>query len=140
MDIFFRDPTEVPLPPEEVRIREFRAEPWPDNRRVRVYLEITPFQKRPNGELKLLDPQGEEVASVTIIETLDRKIEITMHLRGAQASGEYTATASVYYAEPEELTAHPDRANPTPVPFPTRLTVIDTAQAKFTIQSPEADP
>ena len=42
MDIFFQDPTDIPLPPEEVRIRELTAEPWPDGRRVRVYVELTP--------------------------------------------------------------------------------------------------
>jgi hypothetical protein len=51
MDIFFADPSEVPLPPNEVRIRELNVEPWPDGNRLRVYLEVDPFQKRPNADL-----------------------------------------------------------------------------------------
>jgi hypothetical protein len=135
MDIFFSDPSEVPLPPEEVRILEFRAEPWPDNRRVRIYLEITPFQKRPSGEIKLLDPQGEEVASTTIIETLVRKIDVTMHLRGVRENGEYTATASLYYTEMEEPASQPGGDDKPPVPLPTRMTIVDRAQASFAIRS-----
>ena len=41
MDIFFQDPGAIPLPPDDVKIVELRAEPWPDNRRVKVYLERT---------------------------------------------------------------------------------------------------
>ena len=50
MDMFFADPNDPPLPPEEVRLRELRAEPWPDVLRVKVFLELTPFQKRPSAE------------------------------------------------------------------------------------------
>lgn len=81
MDIFFSDPTAIPLPPDEVRVKELRAEPWPDKRRVRVYLEITPFQQRPNGNITITDAAGEEVASVSFIETIDPKMEFTIHLR-----------------------------------------------------------
>ena len=66
MDIFFQDPSEIPLPPEEVRIREVRAEPWPDGQRVRVYLEVDPFQQRPNADVKITDAAGEEEAQASI--------------------------------------------------------------------------
>jgi hypothetical protein len=44
MDIFFHDPTDIPLPPAEVRIRQFKGEPWPDGRRVKLTLELTLFE------------------------------------------------------------------------------------------------
>jgi hypothetical protein len=97
MDIFFTDPSEVPLPPDEVRIRELKVEPWPDGRRLHVYIEVDPFQKRPNADLTLLDQDGREVSSVSIIESMTRKMELVMHLRNA-VSGPCTLRALLYYA------------------------------------------
>jgi len=135
MDIFFQDPSDIPLPPEEVRIRQFRAEPWPDNRRVRVYLEITPFQKRPNGEIQITDAPGNEVANLSIIETIDPKMDFTVHLRADKIGGEYTASATVYYYEqeppnPEEKNGEPENQ---PAPLPTKIKVVDEAQTTFEI-------
>lgn len=105
MDIFFSDPTDIPLPPDEVRIRKFEVNPWPDGRRVRVYLEVTPFQKRPNGEISIINAKGQEMASVSIIETMDPKMEFTLHLRGAEPFGPYKVIASIFYLEePQEPT------------------------------------
>lgn len=100
MDIFFTDPTAVPLPPAEVRIRQLHAEPWQDRRRVRVTLEITPFQQRPNGEISISDAAGNEVSQVSFIETIDPRMEFTMHLRSQGTTGEYLVTAILYYEEP----------------------------------------
>lgn len=97
MDIFFTDPSDIPLPPAEVRIRQFTAEAYPDGRRVRVYLELTPFQKRPSGEVILQDQQGGILASASIIETMDPKMELTLHLRGQAPTGEYQALARIFY-------------------------------------------
>lgn len=99
MDIFFQDPSVIPLPPNEVRIKTLRAEPWPDNRRIRVYLEITPFQKRPSGEIILINSFGEETSSISIIETIDPKMEFTLHIRGQQPTGEFTVRATIFYLE-----------------------------------------
>lgn len=129
MDIFFKDPTAIPLPPDEVRIKELRAEPWPDNRRVRIYLEITPFQKRPNGEIIVRNPAGVEVAQASIIETISPRMEITLHLRGELTDGNYSASASIYYvqkaeAEEEQAENYAD---------PKRRIVVDTAQVDFSL-------
>ena len=97
MDIFFTDPTDIPLPPDEVHIRDFTVTPYPDGRRLRVYLEISPFQKRPSGEIWIQDSEGNQVASVNIIETIDPKMEITMHLRNPETVGGYTAHVRLFY-------------------------------------------
>ncbi len=99
VDIFFNDPTDIPLPPDEVRIRRFEVNPWPDGRRVRVYLEVTPFQKRPNGEISITNAGGDELANISIIETMDPKMEFTLHLRGAELSGPFTVSAYIFYYE-----------------------------------------
>jgi len=102
MDIFFTDPNEVPLPPEEVRIIELRAEPWSDGRRVHVYLEVDPFQKRPNAEIRITDNQGQELAHASIIESIERKMEMTLHLRGEIGNQICKVFASLYYATIDE--------------------------------------
>ncbi|MBN2547571.1 MAG: hypothetical protein JXB15_00315 [Anaerolineales bacterium] len=98
MDLYLADPSEIPLPPDEVRIRELRAEPWADGQRVRVYLETDPFQKRPSAELTITDANGQEVASASVIESMDRKMEMTLHLRSSQPLGPYRLHAVLYYA------------------------------------------
>jgi len=137
MNIYFHDSDDVPLPPEEVRIRELRADPWPDGRRVRINLEVTPFQKRPNGEISIRDDQGEEVASISIIETGDPKMEFTIHLRSPRLGAEYTVSSKVYYAEAEEEkdedAANRSREQPL-LPLPTKSTVVDQAETTFRIE------
>ena len=63
MEIFFNDPEDLPVPPEEVRIRELTAKANPDGRRVRVYLEITPFQRAPDAEVNIIN--SEKLLSIT---------------------------------------------------------------------------
>ncbi len=111
MDIFFTDPTDIPLPPEEVRIRKFLAQPWGDGVRVRIYLELTPFLKRPNGDIVVHNARGEELANISIIETMDPKMEFTLHLRGAERLGPFSAAVRIFYLEesPEGEETPPDQ-------------------------------
>jgi hypothetical protein len=133
MDIFFTDPTEVPLPPEEIRIRSLRAEPWPDGMRVRVYFEIDPFQKRPNAEIRIFDEENLEVASLNVIETMDRKMEFTMHLRRSDPRGHFQVDALLFYSEPVESEGGAEVESTPPA---SRHTVVDRARATFSIESP----
>ena len=99
MDIFFTDPTDIPLPPDEVRIRQLKAYAWPDGRRVSVALHLTPFQKPPSGEISITNALGEELAIISIIETVDPKMEFTLHLRGAEVISPLDVKASIYYTK-----------------------------------------
>lgn len=127
MDIFFADPSEVPLPPAEVRIRQLTVDPSPDGRRVRVYFEVDPFQKRPNAELFVLDDDGNEAASVSIIESMSRRMELTMHLRNAH-TGRYILKAVLFYSKFEEQDVPIENLQPI------EQTVVDTAETAFYIE------
>jgi len=127
MDIFFADSDQVPLPPKDVRIREFRANPLPDGRRVRVYLEVTPFQKRPSGEVAVKDSSGNRVATVNIIETIDPKMELTIHLRIPETVGEYIVSAILFYLE--EIEGEEDGE----IPVRPDKIVVDEEETTFTI-------
>ncbi len=127
MDIFFTDPSDVPLPPDEVRIRQFKAEPWPDGRRVKIYLEVTPFQKKPSGEVIITDISGQPVATASIIETIAPKMEINMHLRTPEPSGEFSASVVLFYLQEFEEEQDGEIIAP-----PERM-IVDEAQTSFEI-------
>lgn len=126
MDIFFQDPNEVPLPPDEVRIEEFSVDPYPDQRRIRVKMLLTPFQKRPHVEIFILSSEGARLSEVSILESLTKNIELTMHLRSAQPAGEYQIKAIVYYPRESEL----EEADPRDVP---ESKIVDRASRTFAL-------
>ena len=128
MDIFFSDPTDIPLPPNEVRIRSFSAKAWPDGKRVRVTLELTPFLKRPNGEILIADVQGKEVANISIIETMDPKMEFTLHLRGSDHQGPYRVSTTIFYLEEKE-----EADSEAPAETRNQI-IIDRAETEFNIE------
>lgn len=118
MDFFFPEDNLIRAVPEETRITALTAEPYPDGRRLRVNLEITPFQKRPHIEVALTNAEGDEVASTSIVEPLSWKIEFTMHIRG-ELRNPYKLSARLYY---------PDGPSTEPLEF------------SFDIQPPQDDP
>ena len=97
MNIFLDDPHVARLPPEEVRLREVIITPQADGKRVKIYLELTPFQKRPNISVSIFTASGGEAAQSTILETMLPKLEFTVHIRESQAGSEYKAEIKVYY-------------------------------------------
>ncbi len=98
MDFFFPEDNLARSLPEETRITSLNAETYPDGRRLRVNIEITPFQKRPTIEVTLQNSAGDEVASTSIVEPLSWKLEFTMHLRG-EIDNPYTLEARLYYPD-----------------------------------------
>ncbi len=97
MDIFFNDPNVVRLPPEEVRLREVRITPQTATGRVKIHLELTPFQKRPNISVSITSASGKEAARATILETMLTRLELTMHLREPDSGSEYSVETTVFY-------------------------------------------
>lgn len=127
MEAFFRDPNEPVFPPEEVRIKELRAEPRPDGQRVRVFLHITAFQKRPSGEVRILNALGDELASANFIEALSPRMEFTLHLRG-EVLNPHRLQARIFYLkeQPQEDEAEIER----------EILVVDQAQTDFDVLLP----
>lgn len=100
MEFFLNDPKVERVSPESTRILALRAEPYPDGRRLRIALELTPFQKRPNIELVLTDPDGNEASAASVVEPVGWKLELTLHNRTTPpASGAYRLTARLSYPE-----------------------------------------
>ena len=98
MEFFFPEDMLNRMTPEETHITALTAEPYPDGRRLRVNLEITPFQTRPYIEVTLNNSEGEEVASASVVEPMSWKLEFTMHLRG-ELQNPYTLQAHLFYPD-----------------------------------------
>jgi hypothetical protein len=116
MDFFFPEDSLSRMTPEETKILSLSAEPYPDGYRLRVNIEITPFQKRPHVEAILTDADGEEIASTSLIEPVSWKLEFTMHIRG-ELNNPYTLEARLFYpdgpaAEPKTFTFDVKRPEP----------------------------
>lgn len=100
-DVFFTEPSEAPVPPEEVRVRQLGAAPRRDGARIDVKFDLTPFQRRPNIDVVINDPAGREVTALSIVEAIDHLMEFTMHLREPSRGGLYTLELSIFYADVE---------------------------------------
>lgn len=87
---------------EDVRIEAMRIEVSPEGRRVAVDVMVTPFIERPTIELTLLNGEGAKAGLLTIIETLDRTIQVVMHLRDSETFNPYTLQAVLYYTSVDE--------------------------------------
>ncbi len=96
MDFFFHEDKLNRAVPQETKISSLSAQPYPDGNRLRVNIEVTPFQKRPYIEVILNDSNGVEVASTSIVEPLSWKLEFTLHIRG-EINNPYALQARLYY-------------------------------------------
>lgn len=90
---------EIPLPPEEIKVREFTAKAYPDGQRIRLRIKFTPFQKKPSAEISINDEKGNQLSFTHIIETIDTSTEITVHLPGKAAKGNYSASLKAFYLQ-----------------------------------------
>ncbi len=115
MEFFFPEDNLTRAVPEETKIATLTAQPYPDGRRLRVNLEITPFQKRPYIEITLHNAQGSEIASTNIVEPMSWKLEFTMHLRG-ELQNPYTLNARLYYPDGPSDQPHQFTFNVEPAP------------------------
>lgn len=131
MDIFFHDPDDIPLPPDKVHIRSLSAEPHRDGHKIKVTLEISPFQKRPSGEISIVDAENRIVASASIIETITKTMEMTLHLRVPNPLGLFTVRADLFYTEDLE----DENGDQSSYTLPERIPV-DQAQTSFQLDAP----
>jgi hypothetical protein len=98
VDFFLPEDHLQRMTPEETHITSLTAQPYPDGYRLRVNIEMTPFQQRPHLEVVLSDANQDEIASSSIVEPLSWKIEFTMHIRG-ELNNPYTLEAKLFYPD-----------------------------------------
>lgn len=99
MDIEFIDPEDAPLPPDQVSFRSIEVEPYSDGKRISVTLSVAPFLVRPTIDLEVLDVEGSKVASSSIIDAIDTRFSLTLHLRESGVGDPHTLVARLIYPE-----------------------------------------
>lgn len=75
-----------------------KAEPYRDGRRVRIEFEVSPFQRRPDIEIAVVDSSGAPAARTSIIESVEARMGVTLHLRPA-GEGPYRASLTLSYPD-----------------------------------------
>ena len=94
----FNDANLVPQPRHKIKIESLTARPYADRFRVKVGLQITPFQERPNLVVVARTSDGRQVSDLDIIATMHYDNEYTMHIRGIDdPQGSYTLSAELYF-------------------------------------------
>lgn len=115
MEFFFPEDNLHRTAPEETKILSLSAEPYEDGRRIRVNIEVSPFEKRPHIEFVLKDIENKEVSSASFVEPMAWKLEFTMHVRTEPADGLLDLAARLYYPdgpEAEPVSVHIDLGSP----------------------------
>lgn len=87
------------LPPEEVKILGIKAEVYADRKRIKVSLEVTPFKTPPDVELLIMDSAENIISEVDIVNNVDYKLSLVMHLRTDYISDKYQLISRISYAE-----------------------------------------
>ena len=103
MFIQIEDSAGEPVPPEEVRIQSVHIDPYPDGKRIRVTLKLTPFQIPPDLDVIVMDQDGEESASMSIIGAATPELIFTAHLRGDPLSSTLQLSTRLIYEELGEV-------------------------------------
>ena len=76
------------LPPDDVRVTDYRVMPWPDGTRVTVEMGLTPFRTFPAMDIAIVSTDGEVLRQVSCVGAMERRPAPTLHLprvsRGTQ--------------------------------------------------------
>ena len=105
MGFFQIDPNVERMPPSSTRLIDRRAEPSPDGKRLKVGLDLTPFQEKPYLDLELTGPSGESLATTSIVEPVNWNLELNLHIRKSvrDTQGKYKLTAIISYPDLGEI-------------------------------------
>jgi len=94
---FYDDPTGGPNSRRDVRLNELGLYVYEDGRRVAVGFNLTPFLERPSLLVTITNADGEEAASLSVIEAMEPNFNLTVHLRDNENLDPYKVEAIVYY-------------------------------------------
>lgn len=81
----------------EVEIVDLTAEPYEDQRRLKVNFRLSFFQEPPNASIALIGVKGEEIASVDLVNIFHPDNEVTLHIPKSSAKkGEYQVKLTLF--------------------------------------------
>ena len=105
MGFFQIDPNIEKMMPADTRLLNMHAEPYANGKRVKVSLDITPFQQKPYLDLSLTDSLGKVLAATSIVEPVSWNLELNLHIRNSSIpqSGICKLSAILSYPELGEV-------------------------------------
>jgi hypothetical protein len=105
MGFFQIDPNVERLLPADIRIVNLHAEPNSEGNRLKVGMEISPFQQKPYIDLTLVDSTGQLITTTSIVEPVNSKLELNLHLRKLPLSqnGVYTLIVVISFPDLGEV-------------------------------------
>ncbi len=105
MGFFQVDPNIERMPPADTRLLKLRAEPYDDGKKMKVGLDLTPFQQKPYIDITLSDLSGGLIASTSIVEPVNWNLELNLHIRNSPpfSNGVYKLTVVVSYPDLGEV-------------------------------------
>lgn len=118
------DDVPEPQPRESVRLTQATLTPYADGRRVKMLLTLTPFLEKPSLDVRVTNAAGQEVTTLSLIETMETDFEFTLHLRGPEPHGQHTASFEVFYLTSEDVLGPRQ--------------IVDTRTVTFDVVSPYA--
>jgi hypothetical protein len=81
MEFLQMDPIVEKMLPADTRLLNIHAVPHSEGKRLKIGLDLTPFQQKPYIDLTLLDSSGKLVASTSIVEPVNWNLELNLHIR-----------------------------------------------------------
>lgn len=86
---------------EQVRFNKLGLYMYEDGQRVAIGFDITPFMERPSILVRVRNANGEEAASLSVIEAMQPNFNLTLHLRDGDRRDPYEVEAILYYVDDE---------------------------------------
>ncbi len=121
-------PSLTPPPQDDLKILTLDADPYPDGRRVRVKLVLSPFLQGPNAEINLSNQDDELLASINIVNIFIPENEFTLHIPESKSlPGRFTVNVEVFYVEEEEIEQGGK------VQFNLEKSLVDSTSTPFTL-------
>jgi hypothetical protein len=94
-------PDEDAALPADVRVLSLKAVPLSEPQKIRVTIQLTPFQQPPDLAFLIMDQNKVEVSTVSMIETVLEEINFVMHIRKSLTAlpGSYKLAVEVLYRD-----------------------------------------
>jgi len=119
----------APSAQDDIKILSFDAEPYPDDRRVKVKLLLSSFLEGPNALITLSNEENQELTSVNIVNIFTLENEFTLHIPGNKnLPGNYIVNVEVFYVEEEEIEQDGEQR------LSFKQSLVDSASTSFSIQ------
>jgi len=94
---FFDNPLQESRSRGEVRFNQLGIYVFEDRQRIAVGFDLTPFRERPSIDVSIVNHAGVEEASLSVIEAMQARFNLTMHLHEPASNQNYHIKAYLYY-------------------------------------------